>query len=397
MGRMTEYIREAAAQREAKGTVRSLTLVDTHDGAYCTIEGKRLLNLASNDYLGIATDSFLYEEFCAQISAKEVAAREGVGSTSSRLLSGTTPSVAMCESALATHYGTEAALLFSSGYHANIGVLTALCDRHDVIFSDKLNHASIVDGQRLTRACVHRYQHRDMEHLRRLLAAHRTDGTKAVIISETLFSMDGDRADIPTLVALAREYDATLILDEAHAVGVYGKTGRGCAEEYADVCAHDDVLIIGTGGKALAGSGGFLVASSAMCTHVLNTARTFIYTTAPPPLMCRWLTYVITHLEDCALRRRNLHSLAEKTRVALTKIGAHVLGDTHILPVVVGDTSVAIALSQALRARGFFAPAIRPPTVPNGTARVRLSLTAAMTDKDMAPLIAFFQDYTHEK
>lgn len=374
---------------------RSLNEITHRDGAFCTIAGTRMLNLASNDYLGLATDTDFYSEFFQDKNVEKILEKFGTSSSSSRLLSGTYEIIERCEKKLAQLYQSEAALIYPSGYQANIGVISSLFDRHDVIFSDKLNHASIIDGIRLSRAKMYRYHHNDSEHLRSLLLAHRSEGKKAVIISETIFSMDGDVAKVHALIDAAQEFDAALILDEAHAAGVRGTRGCGITEE---VSALDKIdIIIGTCGKALAGSGAYAICSRAVRKHLINTARSFIYTTAPPPLQIAWLLYVITKLPELQNKRTHLHALSQKLRDELNTYGLKTIGDSHIIPVIAGTNDKAIYLSKTLRENAFFAPAIRPPTVPDGAARVRLSLSAAMSEKDLAPLPKLLSEAYNEK
>ena len=377
-------LRRALQRHAIEGVQRSLTCIAEREGPYVIVDEQRLLNLASNDYLGLATDSLFRDPFYAVCTDTDAVDHFGSSSSSSRLLAGSTKLVDACENSLADLYGREAALLFSSGYHANLGVITSLAGRDDVVFSDKQNHASIIDGILLSRATMHRYRHADYTHLRELLAAHRGEGRHAVIISESLFSMDGDFADLAALVALKKEFDAILIIDEAHAVGAIGHHGCGLAEVAGLI--QDIDVIIGTGGKALAAMGAFVVSDALVRETLVNSARSFIFTTAPPPVMIAWLWYVIRHLGDTGERRRALADRAHFLRDGLRDAGCEVRGSAHIVPVMAGTNRDAVALAETLRQHGFFAPAIRPPTVPDGAARVRLSLSASLSRDDIADI-----------
>ena len=391
----SRFLSHSHAARANSNMQRFLTEITQRDGAYCTISDTRMLNLASNDYLGLATDYKFYSDFFHNETIQKILQEFGTSSSSSRLLSGTYSIIERCEKKLARLYESEAALMFSSGYHANIAVFSSLFDRHDVIFSDKLNHASIIDGIRLSRAKLYRYRHNDIEHLRNVMKAHRNEGSKAALVSETLFSMDGDCAKVKELTDAAREYDTVLILDEAHAVGVRGTRGCGLAEETHILNETD--IVIGTCGKALAGSGAYIIGSNAVRDHLINTARSFIYTTAPPPLHIAWLSYVLTQLPELHNKREHLHALSQKLRNEIHAHGMKTTGDSHIIPVIAGTNENAIALSRSLRKNGFFAPAIRPPTVPAGTARIRLSLAANMSVEDVALLPSLLEKAYNEK
>jgi len=348
------------------------------------VGGKTMLSFCSNDYLGLASHPAL------AAAAAEAAAREGFGASASRLVSGDLPAHRALESALAAFLGRPAALVFPSGYQTNIGVVTALAGREDLIVSDALNHASLVDGCRLSRARVEIYPHADAAAARRLLEAGAgASYRRRLLVTESLFSMDGDAAPLAELAAAAAATDSILIVDEAHAFGVLGPGGRGLA---AAAGIAPDVLI-GTLGKALGASGGFVAGPPALRELLVNRARTFIFTTAlPPPIAAAGTAALalVAGAEGDGRRARlgeHIRSLgAALVQRGLTRPGVGPVGP--ILPVVVGSESRALEVAGGLRARGLFVPAIRPPTVPVGSSRLRVTLSAAHEPDDIARLVA---------
>jgi 8-amino-7-oxononanoate synthase len=336
----------------------------------------------SNDYLGLAEHPVL-------TAAADAAARtSGFGAGASRLLSGHLGPHADLELALAQLVGLPAALLYSTGYQANLGVVTSLAGPDDLIVSDQANHASLIDGCRLSRATVRIYRHLDPTAARDAL---RTNGRfrRRLLITESLFSMDGDRAPLSELAGIAGDHAATLIVDEAHALGVLGPAGRGLCHQAGVV---PDVLI-GTLGKAFGAFGGFVAGAEVLRRHLINRSRTFIYTTAlPPPIAAAARAGVALALAPEGDQRRAL--LTERIRTLRDALAPlplpHPLPDHQgpILPLVVGSDQTAVALAQNLADRGFFVPAVRPPTVPEGTARLRVTLSAAHTETDVADFAA---------
>jgi 8-amino-7-oxononanoate synthase len=337
-----------------------------------------LRSFASNDYLGLAAHPALAE------AAAAAAARDGFGASASRLVTGDLPAHRELETALAGFVGLPAALLFPSGYQTNIGVLGALAGPEDLVVSDALNHASIVDGCRLTRARVAIYPHRDAAAARRLLGDGRLF-RRRILVTESLFSMDGDVAPLGPLAEAAAETDAILVVDEAHALGVLGPGGRGLAAAAGVV---PDVLV-GTLGKAFGASGGFAAGIGPLRDVLVNRARTFIYTTAlPPPVAAAAGAALALVAGPEGERRRALldgHRLALGDRLVACRLRADV-APGPITAVILGDEARALAVSAALRARGFWVPAIRPPTVPPGSARLRVTLSAEHGADDVAAL-----------
>lgn len=342
-------------------------------GGEIVIGGKKVLNFSSNDYLGLAGDPRLKE---ASVQAIE---RFGCGATASRLLTGDLTLHEELETDLAKMMGSEAALVFGSGFLTNLGVLTTLAGRGDVVFSDRLNHASIIDGIRLSRAHCERYSHKDMAHLEELLKKSSETGGKRIIVSESVFSMDGDIAPLEELSRLARHYRATLIIDEAHAIGVFGRNGGGVSRIPGSKAQPD--VIIGTLSKALGGYGGFVACSMPLRKLLINKARSFIYTTGLPPACLGSAREAVRLVVSEPEAGKTLLKKAQRFHGLLAQSGLRMAGfESQILPIIVGDNETVIRFSESLREKGLLVKAIRPPTVPPGTARVRLSLTLSMTD-----------------
>ncbi len=381
MGDLESELTEELRALDAAGLRRVLRPLASGSDAEVTLEGRPVLLLSSNNYLGLAGHPALQRAAC------EATARWGCGTGASRLIVGHLALHAEVERRLAALKRTEAALLFPSGYQANVGTVTALVGRGDHVFSDALNHASIIDGCRLSRATVHVYPHCDVQALEALLA--RTPrGGRRLIVTDSVFSMDGDRAPLRALVALAREYHSHLMLDEAHAVGVLGPTGAGLAEE-AGVAA-DVAVSIGTLGKALGGAGAYVAGSQALIDVVTNRARAFVYTTGLPPASVAAAGAALDLVATEPARRTTLLAHAARLRAGLTDAGWTVAGDTHIVPVLVGDSRTAMTLAAALLARGVLAHAIRPPTVPRGTARLRVTPMATHTSAQIDRVVDAF-------
>jgi len=303
-------------------------------------------------------------------------------SSSSRLLTGNHPLYDQLEKVLALLYGRESAMVFNSGYHANIGILPALCNRHDLVLSDRLNHASIIDGMKIAEAPYQRYRHRDYEHLEELLSEARGKYRQIFIVSESVFSMDGDLADLSRLVALKEKYEAFLIVDEAHGVGVFGERGLGLCETAGMVQQID--IITGTFGKALASTGAFAVMSSLVREYLLNTMRSFIFTTALPPAILGWSLLTLNRQTTMFPDRVALLKLASRLRSELISCGFDVPGESHIIPVITGGNDLSLALAARLRSAGFLCMPVRPPAVPENAARIRISLRSTLQWEDIA-------------
>jgi 8-amino-7-oxononanoate synthase len=330
------------------------------------------VDLSSNDYLTLSTHPRVTAAFAAGVAV------EGVGSTGSRLLRGERPAFDEVERQFAVFKGTDRALFLSSGYLANIAALTTLPEPGDVIFSDALNHASLIDGVRLSRADRVVFPHNDVDALARLIADTRCIGTRFVVV-ESLFSMDGDEAPLAAYAQLCRRTGAALIVDDAHASGVYGEGGSGLIE--ASGVSRDVLLSINPAGKALGVGGAFLAGPAWAIEYLVQRARPFVFSTASPPAMAAALSESLRIIHDEPERRIRLRALSSRFRASLADAGYQVQqGTSHIVPVLIGSNEAALAVAAALQAEGFDVRAIRPPTVPIGTARLRVSLNTSLDD-----------------
>lgn len=370
---MTEIQTRLAELREL-GLYRRTRLVSGPQGPNVVLDGRPVMLLCSNNYLGLADHPRVCE------AAAEAAVRWGVGAGASRLVSGTMTIHSRLEQRLAAFKGTESALLFGSGYLANLGVVGALARAGDVVFSDELNHASLIDGCRLSRAEVFVYDHNDMEHLAWGLAQA---GPRAgLIVTESVFSMDGDVAPLLEITDLAQRHGVRVVVDEAHATGCVGEGGRGSVAE-AGLEREVDV-VVGTLGKALGSYGAFAACDADIAQLLTNTARSLIFSTAPPPPAVAGALAALEMLCEQPRRVERLQANSEVLRAELAREGFDVSGSTtQIVPLIVGDAATAMRVCEAALQRGVFAQAIRPPTVPNGTSRLRLAVMATHTKDEL--------------
>lgn len=360
-----------------EGNLRILPEV-RHDGIWIEQDGRRMLNMSSNDYLGLASDATLQDEFWQSLPERD----RLLSASSSRLLTGNFDVHQELETLLAERFGRESALTFSSGYHLNTGILPAVADVHTLILADKLVHASLIDGIRLSSATCIRYRHQDYRQLQSLLEKHRTNFERMIIVTESVFSMDGDVAPLAALVELKKAFpNVMLYVDEAHAIGVRGKRGLGIAEEQG--CLADIDFLCGTFGKALASVGAYVVCSRLMYDYLVNRMRTLIFTTALPPLNVAWTKFVFSRLDGWEDRRIRLASMAEKVRGAVRQAGYPCPSESHIVPLVVGESEKTVLKAAEMQRKGFYVLPVRPPTVPAGTSRLRLSLTAALPEGEV--------------
>ena len=377
--------KQALDQLKRDGRFRELRPLAGRRGCRINYRGRDLLNLTSNDYLGFAGDEELHRRFYEEgLRYANYLDAFGLGSASSRLLSGDSPEAHDLERTLQSAYGYQGCLLFNSGYHANIGILPAILAKNDLILSDKLNHASIMDGMRLSVATYKRYRHCDYAHLEQLLGQYREQYERVIIVSESVFSMDGDVADLKRLVEIKEKYDCMLYLDEAHAIGLYGPKGLGMAEQQGVLGEVD--LLIGTFGKALSSVGAFLLCSEVIKDYLINCSRSLIFTTALSPVTVRWNHFLFKELPACAEKRERLIVFSEKLRGELRANGLKTDGATNILPVMIGEDALAIALAEQMQNCGYLIFPVRPPAVPENTARFRLSLIADMEWGDLEDL-----------
>ncbi len=376
---ITDFIDSELRFQNETGLLRSLFPLEGSQRGVIKTNGKPLVDFSSNDYLGLADHPALIE------GAKKAMEKWGMGARASRLMSGDLEIHHRLESAIAALKGKEASLLFGSGYLANTGIIPSLCGRNDVIYSDRLNHASIVDGILLSRARFYRFRHNDLNHLEDLLKNHRSRYRRALIVVESVYSMDGDQVPISELLELRGRYGAMLMIDEAHAIGVFGTKGEGIISQTG---ADAVDVILGTFGKALGGYGAFVAVSNRMKQFLLNRARTFIFSTALPPAVIGANLAAVKLLEEEPERRSRVCELASELRQALKEdLGLNTPSESQIVPVMVGDSQSALSLAESLWDAGFFVKAIRPPTVPEGTARIRLSVTANHSLKDVRQLL----------
>ena len=344
---------------ETLGQFRKIPKINSKSDGKIIVDGKEYINFASNDYLGISTKTVLSEEFIKNNKSL-------LSSASARLLTGSSEEYLELEATLSSLFNKDAALIFNTGYQCNLGVISALIKRGDVIFSDKLNHASIIDGMKLSDGDFFRYKHLDYENLEKLLQTKRNNYKNAIIVSESLFSMDGDIADIDKLIELKNKYNCLLMIDEAHAFCADGKTLAG-------ICYNKDVdIITATLGKSVGSFGAFCVSTSEIIDYLINKARSFIFSTSIPPFNIAWSNWLLTEKRDyLELQKSKLNNLVKSVQKGIDTPSV-----SHIIPIIIGDNDKTLLISEQLKSLGYYIPAIRPPTVPVGTSRLRISLTA---------------------
>ncbi|HZY86949.1 MAG TPA: 8-amino-7-oxononanoate synthase [Gemmataceae bacterium] len=380
---MPPWMDDDLEERRRRGLYRVRRRLASGQGPRVLYRGREFVNFSSNDYLALAGDPRLAR------AAAAAARRYGCGAGASPLVSGHLPPLRALERALARWEGTEAALVFSSGFAANLALVAGLAGREDAVFSDARNHASLIDGCRLSRAGIHVYRHADLAHLADLLSGEAGRARRRLIVTDTVFSMDGDLAPLAGLLDLAERFDALLLSDEAHATGVIGPGGRGVSELLPVARRHSDRLVkVGTLSKALGAQGGFVCGSRQLVRWLVNHARPYIFSTALAPPVAAAARAALALVQAEPEWRGHLLALAERLREGLRALGYDV-GDSrcHIIPVIVGGAREAVALSARLEEHGLLVPAIRPPSVPEGTARLRISLTAGHTEADVTRLL----------
>lgn len=362
------------------GNLRSLPDI-VHKGNRIERDGQVMLNLSSNDYLGLASRSDLREAFFEEWKENGYP----LSSSSSRLLTGNFTVYTELEQLMAERFNREAALLFNSGYHANTGILPALADKQTLILADKLVHASIIDGILLSGAPFQRYRHNDYNQLETLLKKNAGQYEQLFIVTESIFSMDGDVADLRRLVELKNSYpNVCLYVDEAHAIGVRGKNGLGIAEEQD--CIPEIDLLVGTFGKALASMGAYVICSRTIREYLVNCMRPLIFSTALPPAQIAWTRFIFERLPEFSSLREELTLISHLLSEALEGKGGEI-SESHIIPYIIGENNDCISKAEELQRKGFYCLPVRPPTVPKGTARIRFSLTADITTAQLTQLI----------
>lgn len=365
---------------------RSRRIIDSPQGTELIIAGRKVLNFCSNDYLGLANHPNVIAAF------KQAVDKYGVGSGSAHLICGHSAAHHALEEELAAFTGRERALLFSTGYMANMGVISALLDKNDLVLEDKLNHASLLDGGLMSGAVFKRYLHADIESLQAKITQA---NAKKLIVSDGVFSMDGNLAPLPELISIANQTNAGLMIDDAHGFGVLGKNGGGVVEHFA--CSQNDVpILVGTFGKAFGTAGAFVAGSDELIETLIQKARTYIYTTAMPAALAEATRASLHMLINENERREKLTALITQFRSGAGQLGLTLMDSlTPIQPIVCGDAQYAVALSQKLLESGFLVSAIRPPTVPQGKARLRVTFSAHHQAKDIDLLLCALEKITH--
>ena len=367
-----------------QGNLRQFT-ANIQMGRDIQINNRSMLNLSSNDYLGLAVDERIREEFFDLTPISE----QRMSSSSSRLLTGNFPEYEQLEQALSQLFGHRAALLFNSGYHMNIGILPALCDSKTLILADKLVHASLIDGMRLSTAQYVRYRHNDLNHLDALLKKYQADQTfeRIIIVTESIFSMDGDEADLAALVALKKQYsNVMLYVDEAHAIGVRGKQGLGIVEQAAVIQEVD--FIVGTFGKALASVGAYLICDPIIRDFLINKMRPLIFSTAQPPICMAWSNFILQKAVKMHDQREYLKALSHSLNTQILAKNYDCPSSSQIVPVIVGDSIQTVALAHEMQKAGFYIMPVRPPTVPQGASRLRICLNTRIDQHDLDRLVS---------
>ena len=374
-------------ERRQRGLLRVLRPARFRKEGKIYFKDRSFIDFSSNDYLGLSGHPKIKE------AAEKTTKRLGTGSSASRLLSGDLDIHHKLEKKIASFKEKEDALIFNSGYQANVGIISSLLRKGDAIFSDKLNHASIIDGMLLSGAKIFRFSHNDMEHLEFLLKNHRNNYESALIVTETIFSMEGDKPPLEEMASLKERYSSMLLVDEAHATGVFGKKGKGVVEETG--LADRIELIMGTFGKAMGSFGAYVACSSELKKYFVNSARSFIYSTSLPPPVIGANLASLDLIEEEPFRRSTLLSNSDYFRQELGKKGLSTRGTSQIVPVIFGDSQRTVKISRDLQKKGYWVLPIRPPTVPEGEARLRFSLTYHHTKDILGRLIDDISEISH--
>jgi len=379
---LLDHYAEQLDQLKQQGNFRQFTL-NQQQGRWINIQDRTMLNLASNDYLGLAADLRLREEFLDTLQID----RALFSSSSSRLLTGNFAEYEQFENSLSKAFG-RAALLFNSGYHMNIGILPALADSKTVILADKLVHASMIDGIRLSNAQYVRYRHNDLQHLEQLLQKYQQDEQveRIIVVTESIFSMDGDETDLAALAQLKQRFVKTMLyVDEAHAIGVRGGHGLGCAEQYGVL--HQIDFLVGTFGKAIASIGGYIICDPIIRDYLINKMRPLIFSTALPPISMAWSDFIFNKVLNMQQQRQHLAEISHFLQQAVIAKGFLSPSSSHIIPIIVGESNAAIEKARYVQQQGFYAMPVRPPTVPQNSSRLRISLTSMVQKAELEKLV----------
>ena len=366
-----------------QGNLRQFT-TNIQDGRNIQINHQSMLNLSSNDYLGLASNLHLREQFFDETPNEH----RIMSSSSSRLLTGNFPEYEQLENSLSHAFHGRAALLFNSGYHMNIGILPALSDSKTLILADKLVHASLIDGIRLSTAKYLRYRHNDLNHLIQLLQKYHVEESfdRIIVVTESIFSMDGDETDLSELVRIKQQFNKVMLyVDEAHAIGVRGEQGLGCAEQY-DVVDEIDFLV-GTFGKALASVGGYLMCHPIVREYLINAMRPLIFSTAQPPICMAWTHFIFQKALKLSTQRQHLRAISQSLQHTIQHKGFECPSTSHIVPVIIGDSQKTVEKANQLQHAGFYIMPVRPPTVPKNSSRLRICLNTQIDQTDLDQLV----------
>lgn len=376
---LLNHYAEQLDQLKLQGNFRQFRS-NIQQGRQITIQNQSMLNLSSNDYLGLASNLQLREQFFDQTPSE----LRVMSSSSSRLLTGNFPAYEQLEASLTQAFQGRAALLFNSGYHMNIGILPALSDSRTLILADKLVHASIIDGIRLSTAKYLRYRHNDLAHLTALLQKYQIDENfdRIIVVTESIFSMDGDETDLTELVSIKKQFAKVMLyVDEAHAIGVRGEQGLGAAEQYRVI---DDIdLLVGTFGKALASIGGYLICHEIIREYLINSMRSLIFSTAQPPLCMAWTNFIFQKVLQLNQSRQHLKKISQSLQQALRSKGFECPSTSHIVPVIIGESQQTVNKAHQLQQAGFYIMPVRPPTVPKNGSRLRICLNTHIDQHDL--------------
>lgn len=374
-----DQLRDELTARKAQSLYRQRRMLESPQEPEVQVDGKNYLAFCSNDYLGLANHPNVIQ------ALKDGADKYGVGGGASHLVNGHSQAHHELEEALAEFTGRPRALLFSTGYMANIGAVNGLLDKRDAVFQDRINHASLLDAGLLSGARFQRYLHNDAQSLEQKLA--RSEARRKLVVTDGVFSMDGDIAELPEICERAKKHDAWVMVDDAHGFGCVGKGGRGCVEHFG--LGQDDVqVLVGTLGKAFGTAGAFVAGSEELIETLVQHARTYIYTTSMPPAVAMATLTSLKILRDEEWRREKLAALIKQFRDGCEQLGLELMDSpTPIQPIMVGDSAEAMRMSAAIEAEGIFISAIRPPTVPQGSARLRVTFSASHTEAQVTRLL----------
>lgn len=382
-----QFIDKALSQQKQEHRFRELNSFETVDAALISDGDRQFINFSGNDYLGLAQ----HPEVIGR--SADYARKYGAGATASRLITGTLPIHDQLEQKLASTFGWQAALLFNSGFQANSTIISTIADRHSLILADKLSHNSLLQGSLLSRATLRRFEHNDISDLEdHLKNASSEDYSRIIVITESIFSMDGDRSDLQSTAELCEEYNAWLFVDDAHAVGVWGKKGLGLAQGIQGID-----MVLGTCGKAFGSFGAYLLCSERMRDFLINFCPGFIYTTALPPAVIGAIDASLELLTEMKDERNRLHNNINRLKAGIQKAGFDTgNSESQIIPIMVGGDQETIELADYLQEQGFLAKAIRPPTVPEGSARIRISLSSNHTEKQIDNFLSVLNTWKND-